>query len=220
MPEHPTLTGRPRTILGKQVKRLRRQGQLPGIVYGPVIREPRPVTVDAQEFDRLFRHYGTSALVDLTVDGETHTVFIREVDREPIKRAPLNINFYAPALNRLLETSVAVVTVGELPGTVDGILTHHRNDVVVRALPRDVPQQIEVDLSALSGVDRTIMVKDLAVPVGVEILTSGDEIIVSLETPAAAEGPVQADAQDVLAHETGNRPAEMRPNTGPIEERH
>ncbi|HET9015125.1 MAG TPA: 50S ribosomal protein L25 [Thermomicrobiaceae bacterium] len=218
MAENPTLHGQPRSILGKQVKHLRRAGQLPGIVYGPVVSPARPVTVDAHEFDEVYRRTGATALVDLTVDGETHVVFIREVDREPVKKAPLNINFYAPALNRPIDANVPVVAVGELPGTVDGILTHHRAEVLVRALPRDLPQQIEVDLSALSDVDRAIMVADLAMPAGVELLTPGDDIIVSLETPAAVEEPVLPEAQDVLAEETGDRPAEMRPDTGPIEE--
>lgn len=219
MPEHQTLTGQPRSILGKKVKQLRRQGLLPGIVYGPVVQDPRPVTVNAVEFDHVYRHAGSNALVDLTVGGETHTVFIRGIDREPVKKAMVHIDFYAPSLDRLLDSSVPVVLVGELPGSVAGILTHHRSDVLVRALPRDMPQQLEADLSGLSDVNHAITVGNLPVPPGVEVLTPADEIIVSVEAPAAEAVVVQPDAQDVLAEQSGDRPAALRPVTGPIEER-
>ncbi|HUZ00560.1 MAG TPA: 50S ribosomal protein L25 [Thermomicrobiaceae bacterium] len=217
MPENLTLVCRPRTILGKKVKQLRRQGELPGIVYGPVIQDPRPVSVNAVDFEQVYRHTGGTALIDLTVDGDTHTVIIREVAREPVKKAILHIDFYAPSLDRMLDTSIPIVTVGDVPGILDGILTHHRSDVLVRALPRDMPQQLEVDLSRLSDDVRVILVGDVVVPTGVELLTPADEIVISVDAQAA-EKVVAPDAQDVLAEQTGDRPAEMRPDSGPTRE--
>ncbi len=98
MVEHATLTARPRTIIGKQVKGLRRSGRLPGIIYGPGIAVPQPVSVDAHLFEHLYRQVGTNTLVQLTVNGQRYLVFIRRVERHPWRQEILHVDFYAPGL--------------------------------------------------------------------------------------------------------------------------
>ncbi|CCF86006.1 hypothetical protein [Nitrolancea hollandica] len=97
MAEHATLTARPRTIIGKQVRGLRRSGRLPGIIYGPGIAIPQPVSVDTYDFEHLFRRVRTTNPVELTVNGERHLVFIRRVERDPVRQEILNVEFYAPS---------------------------------------------------------------------------------------------------------------------------
>lgn len=95
MAEHAKLTARPRSIIGKQVKGLRRSGMLPGIIFGPDIPAPRPVSVDAHLFVQLYRQAGTTNPVELAVNGEHYLAFIRRVERHPWRQDILHIDFYA-----------------------------------------------------------------------------------------------------------------------------
>jgi large subunit ribosomal protein L25 len=100
MAQHETLTARPRTIIGKQVRGLRRSGRLPGIIYGPGIAVPQPVSVDTYDFEHLFRLVGTMNPVELTVNGARYLVFIQRVERHPVRQEILNVEFYAPARSK------------------------------------------------------------------------------------------------------------------------
>lgn len=97
MDQHATLTARPRNIIGKKVKGLRRSGMLPGIIYGPAIAVPQPVSVDAHLFTHIYRQAGTTSPVELTVNGEHYRVFIRRVERHPWRQEILHVDFYAPS---------------------------------------------------------------------------------------------------------------------------
>lgn len=207
MTEHPTLTAQPREVIGKKVRQLRRQGLLPGIVYGPAVEEPFPVMVNTHEFDRLYRGVGATTLVDLTLDDRKQTVFIRGVDRDPLGRELLHVDFYAPRLDELTTVIVAIQVVGELGSQVDGVLSYGRQDVEVRALPTAIPQQIEVDISALNEENRQILVSDLPVPEGCEIVTPGDEMVVGLTAPVLEAA--EPEAAEVLSGELGDQPADL-----------
>ncbi|MBX5444738.1 50S ribosomal protein L25 [Sphaerobacter sp.] len=217
MATHPQLQAQQRAVLGKKVRQLRRQGLLPGVVYGPAVEVPRPVAVDGKEFDRLYRHVGATTLVDLQVDGTTHTVFIRGVDRDSLGKELLHVDFYAPNLNEPTVVSVAINVVGELPASVDGVLTYGRQDVEIRALPENIPSQIEVDISGLDDEHRSIHVSDLQVPPGCEILTPGDEVVVQVAAPVVPAA-VEPEAEEALAEELGDQPAALSEGAEPIEE--
>lgn len=98
MAEHPTLQATVRTVVGKKVKRLRRQGQTPAVLYGPVVSQPLPITVDARAFAQVYHRAGTTSLVDILLDGQVYSVFIREVAIHPVSREVQNVEFYAPDL--------------------------------------------------------------------------------------------------------------------------
>ena len=217
MAEHPKLKGLPRTIVGKQVKRLRRQGLTPGVVYGPVIETPVPVSVDAQEFERVYQRAGSTTLVDLLVDGRTYTVFIRETERHPVSRQLLNVEFYAPDLRRPIVALVPVVGVGTLPPGVDGIVTYAKPEVEIRALPERIPHQIEVDLSLFSPERLAIHAGELSLPEGVELVTPPDDVVVVVETGIIEVEEVAA-PEAALAEEIGERPAAAEEGAEPVEE--
>lgn len=213
---HPQLQAQQRTVLGKKVKQLRRQGLLPGVVYGPAVDTPRPVAVDSKAFDRLYRNVGPTTLVDLKLDGATHTVFIREVDWDSLGKELQHVELYAPNLNEPTVISVAINLVGELPASVDGVLTYGRQDVEIRGLPENIPSQIEVDISELDDEHRVIHVSDLKVPEGCEILTPGDEVVVQVAAPAV-QVP-EPEAAEALAEELGDQPAALAEGVEPIKE--
>ena len=217
MAERPQLSAEPRTIRGKQVSRLRRQGIAPGVVYGPPLDAPRPISIETHALERVFYAHGPSALVDLSVDGETYPVFIRSLQREPIRHAVLSAEFYAPQMNQPVVSTVPVIATGALASTVDGILTHTRESVDVRGLPDQIPSHFEVDVAQLDEVDAAILVSDLTLPPGIELLTPLEEILVKVAAPSRVPEPAPA-AEEALAEETGDMPQAATEDIPPVEE--
>ncbi len=217
MTEHPVVNGERRTVFGKKVKRLRRLGRTPGVIAGPVVPEPIPVAVDEREFERAFHHVGTARLVDLVVDGTTYPVFIREVALHPVTREILNVEFYAPDLARPVTVTVPVVTVGELAPDVVGVVTIQTPELEIRALPDAVPEHIEVDLSLLSTERTVIHAGEIPLPVGVELETDPDVVVVVVEE--AEEAEAAEEATRVLAEEIGDRPRPAEEGAAPVKER-
>jgi large subunit ribosomal protein L25 len=182
MAERHTIQASVRTIQGKETKRLRRDGQLPGVVYGPIVSDPISVTVDMKELDRMYHAYGSNLLIDLSVDGGTYPVYMRTVTMDRLVRMPQHVEFYAPNMRIEMTASVPVMVTGE-PENTDGLLTIARETIDVRGLPDSLPSSFEVDVSGLAEIDQAIYVHELTVPEGVEILTDGEEMIVKLSAP-------------------------------------
>ena len=196
----------------QETKRLRREGQLPGVVYGPVVADPISVTVDMKELDRMYHAYGSNLLIDIAVDGGAYPVYMRTVTMDRLARQPQHVEFYAPNMRAEMTASVPVLTVGE-PENEQGLLTLARETIDVRGLPDALPSSFEIDVSVLAEIDQAIYVKDLPAQEGVEILTDGEEMIVKLNAPtlqieveeeevseeeieeAAAEGGAEATAE-------------------------
>jgi large subunit ribosomal protein L25 len=191
-----------RRVIGKQVKRLRRDGRVPGIVYGPVVTETVPVTVDRREFDRFYRSNGHATLFTLRWDGGEQAVFIREVQQDPIRRAPIHVDFFAPNLRKALRTLVPLVFHHQ-NADADGVLTQLRTEVEVEGLPAAIPSQIDADISGLVAVGDGLHVADLTLPDGVVAITEGEELLVHL----VAETMPEPEAETTEATETGEEAA-------------
>jgi large subunit ribosomal protein L25 len=196
MAERHTIQASVRTILGKETKRLRRAGELPGVVYGPILPDPISVTVDMKELDRMYHAYGSNLLVDISVDGGTYPVYMRTVTMNRMARQPQHVEFYAPNMRIEMTASVPVMIVGE-PGNDTALVTVARESIDVRGLPDALPSSFEVDISALLEIDQAIYVHDLTVPEGVEVLTDGDEMIVKLSAPTL-QREAEAEAAEEL----------------------
>ena len=209
-----TLTAEVRTLLGKKVGRLRRQGLIPGVVYGPVVDETVQVSVNRREFDRFYKSHGHSTLFTLTWDGGQQPVFIREVQEDPVRREPLHIDFFAPNLRQTLRTMVQLVfhPPAEQPA---GVLSELRSEVEIEALPTNVPHQIDVDLSGLANVGDAVHVSDIVPPQGVSILTGADELLAHV-VPLAVEP--EAAAEDAAAEEAAAATGDDAADAGTSEE--
>lgn len=217
MAEHPVLRAQRRYILGKQVKQLRRVGLVPGVISGPVVADPIPVSFEARDFARIYHEAGTARLVDVLVDSATYPVFIREVAIHPVSRQVLNVEFYAPDLTRPITVAVPVVTVGELPAEVSGVVTIQTPELLVRAPPTAVPEHIEVDLALLSLQRSVIHAGEATLPPGVELETDPEVVVVVIEETEEAE--VAAEPMHVLAEEIGDRPRSAEAGIKPVQER-
>ncbi len=205
------LRAEPRDVHGKKVKALRREGLIPGVVYGPVVEGTVSVSVVRREFDRFFMTNGHSTVFKLEWDGGSQPVLIREVQVDPVTRNPLHIDFFAPNMRVALTQSVPVVIVNV--GQHDGVLQTILTEVTVEALPANLPQQIDADASGLVTVGDSIHARDLVLPAKVTLVTDGEEMVASLIAEA-----VQAEDEEETEAEEGTEDAEVEETVGEAEE--
>lgn len=192
-----TLMAEPRTVLGKQVKALRRQGLVPGVVYGPAVTgDTIQVSVDRRELERFYQAHGHSTLFKLTWDGGDQQVFIKEVQVEPVRRAPLHVDFFAPNLDRDITVRVPVI-LHDLQTAAEGILTQMLDEVEVRARPAALPHQLDADISGLLHVHDSFRAGDVPLPSGVELVTDPDAVVATLVALAAEEVEEVEEAEEL-----------------------
>ena len=197
------LRAEPRVVHGKKVKALRREGLVPGVVYGPVVEGTVSVSVNRRDFDKFYMANGHSTVFTLEWDGGKQPVLIREVQVDPVTRNSLHVDFFAPNMRVVLSQTIPVVIshVGVHQGVLQSVLT----EIVVEALPADLPQQIDADATSLVNIGDSIHAKDLPLPAGVTLITDGDELIASLIAEAAEEADdTEAEARtgDAAVEET------------------
>ena len=190
-----------RTVLGKQVKRIRREGRVPGIVYGPVVTGTVPISVDFRDFLKFYQNNGHSTLFDLTWEDGSESVFIRDVQQDPVRRVPIHVDFFAPNLRLPVRAMVPLVLHNPIQLST-GVLTEARTEIEVEALPSQIPHQIDVDVSGLENPGDAIRVGDLTLPPDVTAVTDADELLVLIEAvyqepeDVAAEEDAEAEAAD------------------------
>jgi len=200
------LRAEPRSVLGKKVKVLRRQGLLPGVVYGPVLAETVSVTVDARGFAKFYQAHGQSTLIHLQMDGSDHQVFIREVQVDPVRGNAIHIDFFAPNLRQELNATVAITLVNA-SDDAEGILTASRTEVEVRGLPADIPSSIEGDISSLATVGDSLRAGDLTIPAGITLVTDEAEVIASMVAEAVEEEVVEGEEATEGESSDGTEPS-------------
>lgn len=180
--EHQTLAVTPRELTGKKVHRLRKQGFVPAVLYGYGVK-PTNMQVSARDFEAMYKAAGKTTLVALTAEnGRSVQVFVQEVQRHPISKVPLHIDFHAVNLLLEITTEVPVVLTGE-PVAVHnnvGVLLHGLDTVSVRALPADLPHQLDISVEDLAEVDQALHVSDLPTDGNYEIVTEPTEMIAKI----------------------------------------
>lgn len=187
------LRAEPRTVLGKKVRRLRREGLVPGVVYGPVVRETVAVSVSRREFDRFFRDNGHSTVFTLEWDGGRQPVLIREVQSDPVTRNALHIDFFAPNMRQVLRQFVPLV-LHNPNADAEGVLQTILTEIEVEALPANLPHQLDADISGLVAVGDNLHVSDITLPENVRIVTDSEELVASLVPEAVEEEPEEEEA--------------------------
>ena len=188
MADRPALAAERRTVTGKAVSRLRKDGRLPGVVFGHGT-DSEPVTIDAHEFEQLRKHAGASTLVDLKVEGgKARPVLISSIQVHPVNRRPLHVDLFAVRMTEELTVEVQLVGTGAAAAVENGgTLVHPTSSVKVRALPANLPDSLTYDLSPLVDFDTTITVADLVVPEGVTIQADPAEVIARVLAPRVEE---------------------------------
>ncbi len=190
-----------------RVRKLRLQGLVPAVVYGRG-REPMPVIVEGKALRAsLHTHAGLNVLIDLSiVDGSRSaaTVMVREIQRGMFKRDIIHVDFHTIDLSEKVEAHVPLVFTGQAKGVVDdgGVLEIQLREVVVECLPTQIPESIEIDISAL-GVGDSLHVSDIKLPSEVTLVTSAEGAVATVVMPKEIEevAPAAAAAPEAAAVE-------------------
>ena len=187
-----------RTVVGKKVNRLRRQGIIPATVSGKDVG-PFTVQMDAHTFGKTYRQIGRTTLVDLLIPGQaTQSAFVHVLQRHPVTRDIIHVDFHVVDLLIEINVDVPIHIVGEseLVDRGDALLNQVLTTLEVRALPTELPPYIEVDISGLDSMDKSIHVRDITLTSKATIETPEDELVFSL-TPARAEEEEEEAAEEV-----------------------
>ena len=192
-----------RRAQGKANKRLRRGGIVPGVVFGNG-EDSTPVQLGAKEFESLYRSAGRTSVVNLTVPGMTGTksAVIKSVQRHPLSGNALHVDFLVINLRNEMEVDVPLTFVGEAPAVeaTGGTLLHNLSAIHVKALPNDIPHEIEVNVSTLVSLDVAIHVRDLSLNRdAVTVLTDGDLLVATVVPPRVEEEPEPVISEEELA---------------------
>jgi large subunit ribosomal protein L25 len=180
---------------GKGVARkLRAAGRVPAVMYGHG-ESTRSLSLDAHELELLFgKVHWENTLITLDIGGESIPTLVREVQSHAFKGDVLHVDFYQIHADEKLEVEIPIRLHGTPAGTkLGGVLSHAINDLMVRCLPNNIPNHIDVDISHL-GINEAIHVRDIKLPEGVESVIDGDRTVCVLNPPTASAEPAVAEA--------------------------
>lgn len=177
--ERVTLKATKRDVTGKQVKALRRAGQLPAVIYGRHV-EPVKIMLEAHSASLALAKLTSSSLIMINVDGAEYPVLVREKQRNYIKNSLLHVDFLAVDLTENIRTEVRIEFTGLSLAVKDynAVLVNHLTSIEVECLPTDLPERIVVDLGALARIGDAIHVRDVAPIENVRFLDDPDEMVV------------------------------------------
>lgn len=195
------LKAAPRTVIGKQVRALRRAGQLPAVVYGHNV-DPITISMDAHEASLVLGRLTSSSLVSIDLDGKEYPCLVREKQRNYVKGVLVHVDFQVVSLTEKIRANVAVSLTGNSPAVKDfnSMLINGLSEIEVEAYPQDLPERIVVDISVLVKVGDGIYVRDIILSDKVQILDHPEEMIV-LATAAAKEEVVEVSAEAAVVAE-------------------
>lgn len=176
-----------RKVVGKQVRRLRREGWVPAVIYGHGV-ESLPIQVDQHDLRRALAQVGLSHLITLRLDEDQapRVALVRGVQQDVLKQDILHVDFLQIQMAEKIRTAIPLHLVGESPAVEQqgGILLQGANEVEVECLPDHLVDAIEVDLSRLMSLEQELRVVDLTVPAEVEVLTEPQEMVVRVVGPS------------------------------------
>lgn len=190
----------PRKVLGKKVKKLRKEGLLPANIYGKDVKS-EAVQLPEKDFLNTFKEVGETGLVELQLDGQVRPVLIHNVQYEVLTHAPLHADFYQVNLKEKVKTKVTLIFVGEPAAVTNkvGILLEQLSEIEIEAFPTDLPENIEVNVEKLANVDEQITVADIKAPAGVTVLSDASQVVAKIGELITKEAAEQAAAEAAAA---------------------
>ena len=171
-------------------RKLRQSGQVPAIIYGHS-RQPQSLAIDTRELERLLeRVAAASTVIELSIDGRPARTLIREIQRHPVKRSILHVDFQELVAGEKVTVSIPLVFVGSAEGVRGGgILDQVMHELEIRVDPSNIPNHVDVDVTPLA-IGHSIHVRELNIPAGVEVLDDEDATVCTVSAPRASETPV------------------------------
>ena len=186
-----------RTLKGRKVNKLRREGLIPANIFGKKIKS-KAISVVLDEFNRVFKEAGETGLINLEIKGddkkEDRAVLVSNVQMNPVTDIPVHVDFHQVDLKEKVTAEVPVELVNESPAEKQslGTVVLYINEIEVEALPADLPEKFTIDMSKLEEVDQAVFVKDLDIDkTKVEVQIGAEEIVAKVEPPQKEEVVVE-----------------------------
>ena len=186
----------------RSTRRLRRQGQVPGVLYGGG-DDAMPFAVDERELRHALAARG--AVIELELGGDATPAVLKDAQRHPVRGHTMHVDFLRVNLNVAIHAVVALELIGgdEAPGAIEGgVLEHVTREVNIEALPNDIPERLQVDASSMQ-INDTLLLSAVTAPQGVTILDDLEETVVATLTPPKLQADLEAlDEEAALEQET------------------
>lgn len=181
-----SLSATARTTSGKGAARtLRREGQVPAVIYGHS-REPQSLAINARELARLLERVTAATVIEMAIDGKASRALIREIQRHPVKRTVLHVDFQELVAGEKVTVDVPLVYRGTPAGVREGgILDQILHALTISADPTNIPAHIDVDVSGLA-IGHPLHVRDLTLPANIDVLDAPDATIAVVSAPKTA----------------------------------
>lgn len=217
-----------RTITGKKVSQLRKEGLVPANIYGKDFTSTS-IQLPLKDFKTLYKKVGETGLVDVTLDGKVIPILIQNVHIDPKSQDVLHADFFKVNLKEKITANIPVVITGEAVAVTEkkGTLLQLLQEIEVEALPTDLPEKIEVNVEKLAEVDEQILVSELSIPSSVTVITDGTQGVVRIgelakeepvEVAPAVEGETPAEGEAAPA-EGEAAPAESAEKSAPASDK-
>lgn len=207
-----------RTAVGKQARRLRAQGKVPAVLYGHGAKN-EPLELEGKEIERIYRLAGKNKIVALKVgEGRAKNVMIHAVQREAARGDLLHVDFYVVRMDEPIRAAVPLRFTGESTAVYqqEGSLMQNMTTVEIEALPADLPESIEVDISGLDDFEKSITLRDLTVPGNVKLVDEDlDKLVAKVEPPRAEE---ELEELEEPVDEAAEMPAEAQEDAEAVKE--
>jgi large subunit ribosomal protein L25 len=206
-----TLEAKIRQKFGRKTQKLRNEGIIPAVLYGPKT-ENQAIEVDLKEFEKVFEQAGESSLISLQVDRTKKLVLIHKVKRNPLSGEIIHIDFYQPILTEEVEATVPLIFEGESPAVKDlgGTLIKEIQELTVKALPQNLPHEIKVNVKGLKSFDDEILIKNLELPKDIKIKREPDEIVALVAAPAKVEEELEEPIEEKVEKVEGEKKEEEK----------
>ena len=196
-----------REITGKKVKVLRREGQLPGVLYG-LGMDAVPVSMDYTLVSRALSQIAGSVMVNVTVGKDEYPALVKEKQRDVLTGNLIHVDFQVVSMTETVKASVPIQHEGESVALkeLNGILVSGLESLEVESFPQDLPSRFVVDISVLVELGDAIYVRDLAIPPNVTMLTELDEMIVLVTGREITQEELDDEAAELEAAEGAEEP--------------
>ncbi|OGM99731.1 MAG: hypothetical protein A2736_01090 [Candidatus Yanofskybacteria bacterium RIFCSPHIGHO2_01_FULL_41_27] len=182
------LNAEKREVLGSAVKRLRKDGYLPAVLYGKG-QETLPLQVLTQDFSKIYKLAGESTLVYINIGDQSYPTIIHDITRDALSDELLHADFYKVRLDEKIKAMIPVVFENESSAVKDlgGIFVRNVNEMEVEGLPQELPHEIKIDISELKNFGDQILLKNVKLSAGLKLIGSEDEIIATIQEPISEE---------------------------------
>ncbi len=194
---------------------IRESGRIPAVIYGRALA-PVTLSLDYNEFEKMYKEAGTSSIINLSIEGDkTYEVLIKDWQHIPTSHRFSHVDFYQIVEGQKVDSSVSLNFVGEsralkLGGTLMTLL----DSINVQSLPKDLVDEIDIDISVLETFDDSIHIKDIKLPEGTVVLDDLDLLVVKVSAPRVAtvedEPVAAASLEDIQVEKKGKKEEESK----------